>query len=104
MRLTDISVRSLAIPERGQKIFFDDTFPNFGCRVSQGGTKSFVIQQGANRQLITLGRYPILSLKDARELAHERLAEITLGKHRPKSIAWNDAVTLFLEECREQNR
>ncbi len=104
MRLTDISVRAFAPPEKGQKIYFDDTFPNFGCRVSQGGTRSFVVQHGANRQLITLGRYPVLSLSKARDLAYERLAEITLGKHRPKSIAWDDAVALFLEECGRQNK
>jgi integrase len=72
--------------------------------VSQGGTKSFVVQHGPNRQLITLGRYPVLSLKDARELAHERLAEITLGRHRPKAIAWQDAVAQFLDDCAQQNR
>jgi integrase len=104
VRLTDISVRSLNAPEKGQRIYFDDGFPSFGCRVSQGGTKSFVIQHGPNRQLITLGRYPVLSLKDARAIAHERLAEITLGRHRPKSIAWDDAVTQFLDDCAQHNR
>src|SRR5207253_3607238 len=100
----DITVRSLKVPERGQKTYFDDTFPNFGCRISQGGTRSFVVQHGANRQLITLGRYPVLSLSKAREIAHERLAEITLGRHRPKSIPWEDAIALFLEECAQENR
>lgn len=104
MRLTDTSVRSLASPPKGQKIYFDDGFPNFGCRVSQGGSKSFVVQHGPNRHLITLGRYPVLSLKNAREIAHERLAEITLGRHRPKSIAWDDAVAQYLDDCKQHNR
>lgn len=104
MRLTDISVRSLNAPAKGQRIYFDDSFPRFGCRVSQGGTKSFVIQHGPNRQLITLGRYPVLSLKVARQIAHERLAEITLGRHRPKSIAWDDVVAEFLDDCAQHNR
>ena len=104
MRLTDISVRALNPPEKGQRTYFDDSFPNFGCRVSQGGTKSFVVQYGPNRNLITLGRYPVLSLKQARKIAHERLAEITLGRHRPKSIAWDDAVTEYLDDCKQQNR
>jgi hypothetical protein len=40
----------------------------------------------------------------AREIAHERLAEITLGRHRPKSIAWDDAVAQYLDDCAQQNR
>ena len=53
--------------------------PNFGCRVSQGGTKSFVVQHGADRQLITIGRYPVVSLADAREEAKRILAEWSLA-------------------------
>ena len=34
MRLTDISVRALPLPEKGQKTHWDDTLRNFGCRVS----------------------------------------------------------------------
>ena len=36
MRLTDVSVRALPLPEKGQKTYWDDTLQNFGCRVSQG--------------------------------------------------------------------
>ncbi|WP_417629027.1 Arm DNA-binding domain-containing protein [Pararhodobacter aggregans] len=69
MRLTDIGIRSLAIPAKGQKTYVDDTLPGFGVRVSQGGAKSFVVTYGARRQLKTLGRYPDKSLKDARNEA-----------------------------------
>jgi hypothetical protein len=104
MRLTDITVRALPPPASGQKTHWDDTLPNFGCRVSQGGTKSFVLQHGRDRRLITLGRYPVVSLADAREQAKQTLAELTLGRHRPRSIKWNEAVKLYLAVCREKNR
>ncbi|WP_439372657.1 Arm DNA-binding domain-containing protein [Bradyrhizobium sp. DASA03120] len=71
-RLTDTSLRSLPVPSKGQRTYLDDTLPNFGCRVFQGGTKSFVVQLGPDRRLITIGRYPLISLAKAREEAKRR--------------------------------
>ena len=104
MRLTDISVRALPLPTKGQKTHWDDTLQNFGCRVSQGGTKSFVVQHGADRRLITIGRYPVISLADAREEAKRLLAEMTLGRHRPRTARWDEALELYLAACEEKNR
>lgn len=105
MRLTDVTVRALPLPTKGQRTFWDDTLDNFGCRVSQGGTKSFVIQYGQpERRLVTLGRYPIISLADAREEAKRILAEMTLGKFRPRTIRWDEALEQYLDACREKNR
>jgi integrase len=104
VRLTDISLRQLPVPEKGQRIYFDDTLPSFGCRVSRGGTRSFVIQHGADRQLITIGRYPIISLSEARTEAKRILAECTLGKHRSKSIPFAEALALFIAACEQQNK
>jgi integrase len=104
VRLTDISVRQLSAPEKGQRTYFDDTFPNFGCRISQGGTRSFFVQHGASRQFITIGRYPVISLAQARAEAKRILAERTLGKIRPLSTTFEDAKTVFLRECEQRNR
>lgn len=104
MRLTDISLRALPVPSKGQKTYFDDTLPAFGCRVSQGGTRAFVLQHGADRQLTTIGRYPIVSLSDARAEAKRMLAERTLGRHRPHTITWDDAIALFFSACEQKNK
>jgi integrase len=104
MRLTDISVRALSVPAKGQKTHWDDTLPNFGCRVSQGGTRSFVVQHGHDRQLVTIGRYPVISLADARTEAKRILAERTLGKHRPRTARWDEALKLYLAACKAKNR
>ena len=104
MRLTDISVRNLPCPTKGQRTYFDDTLAGFGCRVSQGGTKSFVVQHGVDRRLITIGRYPVISLADAREEAKRLLAEMTLGRHRPRTARWDEALDLYLAACEEKNR
>jgi integrase len=106
MKLTDLSVRALAPPERGQRLYYDDSLPSFGCRVSQGGTKSFFLQLGRDRQFITIGRYhpDILPLAKARNEAKRLLAERTLGKFRPQSMQWDAAVDLFLSICEQKNK
>src|SRR5580693_589337 len=102
--LTDIAVRNLKPPERGQVTLTDDSLPGFGLRVSQGGTKSFVLVHGKTRERVTIGQYPAISLADARSEAKRFLAKRTLGKARPKSIAWDEAKTLFLAACAQKNK
>lgn len=104
MKLTDTGIRALLVKPKGQKTHWDGTLKGFGCRVSQGGTKSFVVQHGPERRLITIGRYPIISLADAREEAKRILAELTLGKHRPRTARWDEALKQYLDACNEKNR
>ena len=103
-QLTDISIRALKPPEKGQRLYRDKAIRGFGVRVSQGGTKTFVVVHGANRQFTTLGRYPILSLGDARTEAKRLLAEKTLGKMRPVSVRFEEARDQFLDACRIKNK
>jgi integrase len=104
MGLTDISVKSLKLPKSGQRFYADENLKGFGVRVSQGGTKTFVLVHGPRRERITIGRYPIISLAEARTEARRRLAEITLGKARPKAIGFDDARDNFLIACEAKNR
>jgi integrase len=96
MRLTELSIKALKTPPEGQVTHTDDTLSGFGVRVSQGGLKSFVLVYGPGRKRVTIGRYPIISLKDARAKAAEILAEYTLGKRDNPSSKFGDAVDLFL--------
>ena len=45
---------------------------------------------------MVIGRYPIISLQDARKEARRRLAELTLGHGTTASIAFDAAVELYL--------
>ena len=104
MRLTDISIRKLKQPERGQKVHFDDGTPGFGIRVSKR-YKSFVVYFGDrdNRRFKTLGRYPEVSLQDARKEAKIFLnAQPSVVSTRSKK--YPDAVSEFLEDCLNRNR
>ena len=90
LNLTDLTVKNLRVPDSGQVAYWDANLPGFGIRVSTGGTKSFVLMVGDrnSRKRITLGRYPILSLAEARVKAKEVLANITLGNYdRPQNTS-----------------
>ncbi len=100
MRLTDLAIRKLPLPGRGQKTYFDDQLGGFGIRCSQK-SKSFIVMYGKNRRLKTLGRYPSKSLKDARKEAMRYLGR---GSAQNASMSFTDARTAFLEECEEKNR
>ncbi|MEJ0019683.1 MAG: tyrosine-type recombinase/integrase [Acetobacteraceae bacterium] len=103
--MTDIVVSNLAPPEKGQKIYRDDTLKGFCVRVSQGGTKTFVLVHGADRQFTTLGRYPTIKLADARTEARRILAERTLGKLRPKRLPFEVALAQFVStHLKQKNR
>lgn len=98
LRLTDISIKALKPPAKGVAVYSDDTLIGFGVRVSQAGTKSFVLTHGPRRERETLGRVGVLSLQDARAEAKRRLAEYTLGKNKPRAISWDAAKEEFLAE------
>jgi integrase len=69
--LTDIAVRALKPGDKQYKVW-DASFPGFGVRVN-GKSKSWVVMHGADRRLKVLGRYPDVSLKDARVSASRHL-------------------------------
>ena len=104
VNLTDLKVKTLPLPERGQVTYWDDSQSGFGVRVSQGGTKSFVLVHGVNRQRLTLGRYPTISLRQARDQAKKKQAQIILGMEQNRSISFKEAREIFLEDCRSKNK
>ena len=86
MRLTDISIRALKAPENGAVIHYDDNLPGFGVRVSEGGTKSFVLTHGSRRTRETIGRVAIIGLGEARTAAKIILAQYTPSARPKRSL------------------
>lgn len=80
--LNDVMIRTARCPEKGQKEIWDAQIPGFGVRISQGGTKCFVLMYYAQgrRRRFTLGRYPSLTLAKARAQAHGALEKIASGE------------------------
>jgi integrase len=79
--LTNVQIRTLKPPVIGQIEVWDGKIPGFGLRVSKGGAKSFILlyRHKDRPRRLTLGRYPILSLADARTQAQVALREVYLG-------------------------
>jgi Arm DNA-binding domain/Phage integrase, N-terminal SAM-like domain len=103
--LSDRTVAALKAPERGQRDYADEALPGFAVRVSQGGSKTFTLTFGSPRKRVTLGRYPIITLAQAREKARQLLAHRTLHGDRPPALMFEEALTLFLRvHCAEHNR
>jgi integrase len=60
MKLTDKTVEELVCPGgRKDALFFDDTLPGFGLRVTASGRRAFIYQYGINRTIrrMTLGAW-----------------------------------------------
>ena len=70
--LSDLTIKTLPIPTDYQRDYWDITLRGFGVRVAKGGSKTFILKQKQIRYV--LGRYPSVSLKQARTEAHRRLA------------------------------
>ena len=80
-KLTDVTVKTTEPPASGQATYWDAALPGFGLRVARGGAKSWVVQyrHGGRVQRVTLGRYPLVSLADARAQAKQALAAVVQG-------------------------
>lgn len=112
-QLTELVVRNAELPESGQCVIWDKSLPGFGLRVSQGGTRSYVVMfyEGARKRRVTIGKYPALGLGDARSEAKRILANVMLGEppEMPSKaepvLDFTKAIDLFVEtHCRRNNR
>lgn len=95
--LTDVFIRA-APPGT----YWDSSLKGFGVRVGRQ-TKSFIVLVASGRRH-SIGRYPLVSLSDARKEARRILAEKQLGKVRPTHVAFDDAKAAFLAECEKKNK
>lgn len=98
---SDAWIRSLPPPAKAQELHWDARLPTFGLRVGKTA-KTFIIK--LNNDFITIGRFGVLGLAEARGEARRILAERTLGKVRPQSITYPQATKLFIQEKRERRR
>ena len=84
MKFTNKSIEALTLPA-GKSDFtaWDDDFPNFGVRLRPGGSKVWTIfyRLAATKQQRreSLGDIRMVTLEDARKIAHQRFAQIRLG-------------------------
>jgi len=105
LRLTDIAIKKLSLPSKGQVTHWDEATPGFGLRCSTK-SKSFVVMFGEKRRLKTLGRYPDLSLSDARTQARKFFVEYEEGGFAPSrsEVSFEEAKTRFIKDCEGRNK
>jgi integrase len=72
-RLTDRAVKTLAAPDAGNKVYYDDLVRGFGIRVTAAGARSFVLDYRRRsdrlQRRVTIGQFPDWSTAAAREEA-----------------------------------
>ena len=86
IKLSDTKVRTLALPECGNCIHYDNTLPGFGIRITAAGAKAFILNyrvKGRERR-ITIGHFPTWTAGKARKQAQMFRREVDLG-HDPLS-------------------
>ena len=105
LRLTDIAIKKLSLSEQGQVTHWDEATPGFGLRCSTK-SKSFVVMFGEKRRLKTLGRYPELSLSDARSQAKKFFVEYEEGgfASTQREVTFSEAKAQFLSDCEGRNK
>lgn len=96
MKLSDATIRALK-PTGKQVMYGDNVIAGFGIRITPKGVKSFALMHGPQRTITTVGRYPIITLAEAREAAKRILAKKTLGQYQARSIRVSDALGLFVQ-------
>lgn len=103
MRLTDLGVKKLSQPAKGQITYWDETTPAFGVRCSSK-SKSYVVMYGAKRRLKTLGRYPDLPLSEARKRARLFQANQTQEQGHEAVFDYQAMVDEYLLDCHRRLR
>jgi integrase len=83
MRLTDDRIKSLPLPPAGRRIdIHDDALPGLVLRVASTGIKTFTVYRrlkGHNPVRVTIGRWPAVSVKTARERARREIDALASG-------------------------
>ncbi len=103
LRLTDLGVKKLSLPAKGQITYWDETTPAFGLRCSTR-SKSYVVMYGEQRKLKTLGRYPDLPLQEARRQARSFLATQAQAPDPRNEYDYEIVVGEYLRDCEARLR
>ncbi|KQZ74343.1 integrase [Sphingopyxis sp. Root214] len=82
-KLTKRAVDALPPPKTKHVIHWDTEVKRFGLRIMASGIKTFVVQyrtaEGVKRRM-NLGRFGVLTVENARDLAKLKLAEVIVGE------------------------
>lgn len=94
IRMTEISIRALK-PTDAYVTYWSDQLPGFGLRVGRR-TRTWTVMRGRERERVSIGRYPDMSLAEARGEAKR----LMVGQPEPKALrlTFAEARDRFLQE------
>lgn len=104
MEITELVVRESGPPEKGQRFIRDTKLSGFALRITETGTKSFIVEawvKNRSRRL-TISKVGVMSVKDARKEARRLLgefaAEVDLVAERQAERSRNVTLAEAFEE------
>ena len=95
--LTDVEIRQMKAPTSGRREIRDTKTTGLWLRVTGSGSKSFVVRGYLDKKpvRVTLGQYPVLSLRDARSQALAIQSQLHQGIGQGLGLAQLGAVAQF---------
>jgi integrase len=102
-KLTQRAVGAATVA-KGELFLWDDELPGFGLRVKASGAKSFLVQYrnaNARSRRLTLGRYGVLTVEEARKAAKLALAEVARGSDPVETRKLERGAMTMEALCRE---
>ena len=101
-KLTDTIVKALPTPAAGNKVYYDSDVKGFGCRVTKGGARSFILnyrtRTGRERRY-TIGQHPDWKVQAARTEAGELKKAIDRGEDPLAGIKADRAAPTVNDLC-----
>src|SRR5262245_11417645 len=83
MRLTDIEIKRLTVPARGDCVVFDDAVKGFAIRIRPTGARAFVLmyrrKSDGKQRRFTIGAFGAWNTTQAREEARRLKREVDAG-------------------------
>ncbi|MHB9100693.1 MAG: tyrosine-type recombinase/integrase [Sulfuricella sp.] len=112
---TKAAIEALSLPAAGQRVTYHDTkTAGLQLRVTPGGIKTFSVfrrTKGGQPERVTLGRYPDLTIEQARRKAAEVNSAIAEGKNpadaaraAKQELTLDDLHTEYMTRCAAFNR
>jgi len=113
VNITHSFAEAVKPPATGQVDVWDSKTSAFGLRVSMGGTKTWIVRyrQSGSRRRYVLGRFPQVSVADARQAAKRYLGQVAGGADPARERAdakgeptFADLADLYLERHAKVNK
>lgn len=102
-RLTETAIAKISPPAKGRKDITDSVIQGLNIRVSSTGVKSWchAYRYGGKQVRMTFGRWPDISLIQARQIAKEHKVELAMGNN---PVALRDAKIIAEFNQQQENR